>query len=294
MTGDGVICHAVLVYHGARCFDAEAMRRDIETAYRATGEWTETRQTDDPQAVPGRSVCARFDVFAPIEEGGTVPVGDYEEGIEVFAAAYPDLPAPSALISVQVFAQDAATPQGPRLSAVLGQIVDLFVDRTEADLVRLPETAGLMTGARFRSELCLATGGLPGTLRWDEAGPQQPGAAASGSRPRQSPEAFCDIDSLEARLERDWKSCAGWSDTSTRSHETAQGTALVPVEARLATWAVNASVAIFAPPVGASLAVYNLLRGEDFRLNAHALALTGTFLALGASAPPFPGLGGLL
>lgn len=294
MTGDGAIRHAVLVYEGARCFDPEALRRDIEAAYRATGEWAGVHDADDPLTVTGRTVCARFDVFAPIDEGGTVPVEDYRDGVAVFAEAYPDLPAPRALVSIQIRAQDPERPNAPRLSAVLGQVVDLFIVRTDADLVRLPECAGLMTAARFQAELGIATGRPKSAQAPDKAAAHDGEAQARGPRPRIAPEAFCDIDELEAQLDSAWTFGADGRGPETSGADTTDGTALIPVEARLATWAVSASVALLAPPVGASLAVYNLLRGEDFRLSAHALALTGTFLALGASGAPLPSIGGLL
>jgi len=61
------------------------------------------------------------------------------------------------------------------------------------------------------------------------------------------------------------------------------GTERQPIEARLATWTVNATVAVIAPPVGAALLTYNAIRGEDFRLSAHALTLCGAFIGLGAT-----------
>ncbi|MWB77875.1 hypothetical protein GLS40_07555 [Pseudooceanicola sp. 216_PA32_1] len=54
-----------------------------------------------------------------------------------------------------------------------------------------------------------------------------------------------------------------------------------PIEARLATWTVNASVAVFSPPVGAALLVYNLLRGENFRVSMHTLTLVTASIGLG-------------
>lgn len=44
---------------------------------------------------------------------------------------------------------------------------------------------------------------------------------------------------------------------------------------RLATWMITFSVAIFALPVGAALTVINLFKGEDLRLSAQAMAVTG-------------------
>lgn len=67
----------------------------------------------------------------------------------------------------------------------------------------------------------------------------------------------------------------------------------MPIEARLATWTVNASVAIFSPPVGAALLVYNLLKGENFRVSVHTLALVGASMALGVHQAMAQGLSAL-
>ncbi|WP_163849654.1 hypothetical protein [Pseudooceanicola aestuarii] len=56
-----------------------------------------------------------------------------------------------------------------------------------------------------------------------------------------------------------------------------------PIEARLATWTVNATVAVINPPVAATLAAYNLVKGEDFRISTHALTLTAVFAGLGGT-----------
>ncbi|MFP4274989.1 MAG: hypothetical protein ACLFRU_08180 [Paracoccaceae bacterium] len=53
-----------------------------------------------------------------------------------------------------------------------------------------------------------------------------------------------------------------------------------PQPLRLAAWAMSLTVAIFSLPVAAALIVLNLGRGEDLRLSAHALALTGLFMTL--------------
>lgn len=52
--------------------------------------------------------------------------------------------------------------------------------------------------------------------------------------------------------------------------------------ARMATWFLSITVGVFSLPLAAFLMVYNLFRGEDFRLSAQALSLTGLFTALNA------------
>ncbi|MDR9484049.1 MULTISPECIES: hypothetical protein [Sediminimonas] len=52
---------------------------------------------------------------------------------------------------------------------------------------------------------------------------------------------------------------------------------------RLTTWMLTITVGVFSLPVAAALVVINLLRGEDMRLSAQALSLTGFFIVLNSS-----------
>lgn len=52
---------------------------------------------------------------------------------------------------------------------------------------------------------------------------------------------------------------------------------------RLSAWIISFTVALFALPVGVTLIIINLFKGENLRLNAQAAALTGTFISLQAS-----------
>ncbi len=56
-----------------------------------------------------------------------------------------------------------------------------------------------------------------------------------------------------------------------------------PTSARLAAWTVTASVGVMNPAIGIPLVAYNALKGEDFRLSAHALTLTAAFFGFGSS-----------
>lgn len=49
---------------------------------------------------------------------------------------------------------------------------------------------------------------------------------------------------------------------------------------RLAAWAIAGVVAFIALPVAVCLFIINLFRGEDFRLNAHVLSVTGLLVVL--------------
>ncbi|MDZ4136943.1 MAG: hypothetical protein U1D06_15335 [Paracoccaceae bacterium] len=52
---------------------------------------------------------------------------------------------------------------------------------------------------------------------------------------------------------------------------------------RLAAHAVNATLVVVCLPLGAALFTYSLLRGEDMRMSAQAVALTGLFMGIAQS-----------
>ncbi|SEL34409.1 hypothetical protein SAMN05444413_10835 [Roseivivax marinus] len=57
----------------------------------------------------------------------------------------------------------------------------------------------------------------------------------------------------------------------------------IPMEARLATWAVSLSVATVSLPIAAPVLILNVVRGEDFRLASLAMGLAGFFTMLDVS-----------
>lgn len=63
---------------------------------------------------------------------------------------------------------------------------------------------------------------------------------------------------------------------------TADGVRESTAPLRLAVWMMTITLALFALPVAAALAVVNLLRGENLRLASQAAALSGFFLTLQA------------
>lgn len=54
----------------------------------------------------------------------------------------------------------------------------------------------------------------------------------------------------------------------------------LPVARRLAVYTVNTTLLIVAMPAGAALLTYNILKGEDERVTAQALALTGAVIGI--------------
>jgi len=52
---------------------------------------------------------------------------------------------------------------------------------------------------------------------------------------------------------------------------------------RMTVYVLNATVMVFALPVGLALLLLNILGGENLRTTAHVMALTGVFMALTAN-----------
>lgn len=57
---------------------------------------------------------------------------------------------------------------------------------------------------------------------------------------------------------------------------------------RASLYIMSATIGVFALPVGAAVLTYNALSGGSFRATAHAMALTGMFLAMAAAGMPTP------
>ncbi|CUH80057.1 hypothetical protein [Tropicibacter naphthalenivorans] len=58
---------------------------------------------------------------------------------------------------------------------------------------------------------------------------------------------------------------------------------IIPIEARLSTWAVSLTVATVSLPVAAPIMAYNVMRGEDLRAASLAMGLAGFFVAMDTS-----------
>lgn len=67
-----------------------------------------------------------------------------------------------------------------------------------------------------------------------------------------------------------------WQDMETSGDDQSEQTPAM----RLATWSMSYSVAAFSLPVAGSLVAYNLMRGENLRLNSQLMALTGLMVTL--------------
>lgn len=99
-----------------------------------------------------------------------------------------------------------------------------------------------------------------------------------------------DLEPPEERL-RQAKSTIFTADAISLSHESAMEDVFEPhrrdecqdVTARLTVYALNMIIMVFALPVGVAMLCMNILGGENLRTTAHAMALTGLFMALAQS-----------
>lgn len=109
---------------------------------------------------------------------------------------------------------------------------------------------------------------------------------------------FAPVEETEARIDRRFRTIAGQrpgfgqEGLVKMSDEEALALAFRSDEVeeepdsdirRLATWGMTGAVALTSAPVAVSLAAVNLVRGEDFRLNTHVLALTGFVATMSSS-----------
>lgn len=99
-----------------------------------------------------------------------------------------------------------------------------------------------------------------------------------------------DLEPAEERLRRH-KTHIFSSDTISLSHNSAMEDVFDPnlraehkdFTARLTVYVLNATIMVFTLPVGLLLLLMNIVGGENLRTTAHVMALTGFFMALGAT-----------
>lgn len=96
-----------------------------------------------------------------------------------------------------------------------------------------------------------------------------------------------DLEPPEVRL-RKHRSAIFSSDSINLSHDSAMDDVFEPdlreehkdLTARATVYVLNATVMVFALPVGLGLLCFNILGGENLRTTAHVMGLTGLFMAL--------------
>lgn len=99
-----------------------------------------------------------------------------------------------------------------------------------------------------------------------------PEIAPDTTAPRTKPRAVPALETAGIQF-----TAASIVDESTDFRERVEANSLA---ARLTVYAMNATVMVFAFPVGFGLLIFNILGGENLRTTAHAMALTGMAIAL--------------
>lgn len=129
-----------------------------------------------------------------------------------------------------------------------------------------------------------------------------PRRVASGRAHQTAGRRLPHVDSMKDALDRKVQEKRGevldWTDHLTAKEEAALARAIRVDEAgvyeessetelsrptRITTWIMTAMLLFFSLPLTAFFVVYNLFKGEDFRLSAHALSLAGAFTLLNSS-----------
>ena len=128
-----------------------------------------------------------------------------------------------------------------------------------------------------------------------------PRRVASGRSHQEFAQRLPHISNEAERLDRELREMAGddmhWTQSFTEDEEAALAEAIrvdefgrhdedevqISRPTRITTWIMTAMLGFFSWPVAAFMVVYNALRGEDFRLSAHTLAVAGAFGVLNAS-----------
>jgi len=128
-----------------------------------------------------------------------------------------------------------------------------------------------------------------------------PRRVASGRAHQEFAQRLPHISGTEERLDREFREMNGedlsWTLQFSDEEEAALAEAIrvdengrheeaqeaLSRQTRITTWIMTSMLMFFSWPVAAFMIVYNALRGEDFRLSAHALGLAGAFGVLNAS-----------
>jgi len=259
---------AGLVFLSNKSFDVAAITCAIADTLDRLGERVEERRCEsDAQAtVRARQLVCRLRV----NEGSPLP------RIE-------RTPARILQISIQRLAEDeekARTSSETLIAHLLAGLQATLVP----DYVQWTDPRAVLTRAEFRAAVA-NTAALPAPVRPVTAEPprlrkrlpdvetayaqlreQMPGVTRNRTKDER-------LDALRAAF-RDPDPAE--SDTMSDPDDIREPTAPL----RLSVWMLTFAIGLFALPVGAALAVINLLRGENMRLASQTAALTGTFMVL--------------
>jgi len=275
MDDNGPRCDAVIIYDKRRLFDGDLLTRLVEKAVSSKG----------------------YELLSATNEG--------EHQIEIA----------SKMLTVTI-RSDGDTSDDDLMGRLMIAVNDISEElHADSPLVLLAEIcrkAILATEASqivwlrkdvvFSAQQFLSAFGpvRPRRVAAKQATRPAPRRNASGMGHKEAAQRLPHIAVTEARLDREFQTKQDtheltWSESFSDADEAALAHAIRIDEdgrheeeeeiqltrpTRLTTWIMTAMIGLFSWPVAAAMVTINLLKGEDFRLSAHALALTGAFTTL--------------
>lgn len=315
-------CHqAGLIFTDDSDVAVDQLIEPVKAVLRAFGQQGEVAQVDfDQAAIASSSTLVELQIFdAPEADPDTLRVLSSGPRTHLSDASRQALENPTFWIHVAVSDTAWDETRHPEASkAMLAEIVHRLIAETGAPYVQWLERETVLTSARFQSAF------TPISLRDSEVSPMDhpmhparaggmpSGMASSPLRPRMASAVFPEIQSetghldarfdalraeLKARRQNTWVGTdpAGVTgrpavteddlrDIFRADLEGEEAEAPKKLEHKVATYTVNATVALLNPPVAGVLLAYNLIKGEDFRISTHALTLSAVFAAVGTGA----------
>lgn len=314
-------CHqAGLIFTDDSDVTVEQLLDPVKAVLKAFGQQGDVVQVDfDQAAVASQSVLVELQIFdAPEADPDTLRVLSSGPRTHLSEASRQALESPTFWIHVSVC--DTAYDDGrhPEASkAMLAEVVHRLIAETGAPFVQWLDRETVLTSARFQSaftpistrETDLSPMDHP--MHPDRAGGMASSMASTPVRPSVAAAVFPEIQSetghldarfdalreeLKARRQNTWVGTdpAGVTGRSMATEDELREVFRADLELededpkrlehKVATYTVNATVALINPPVAGALLAYNMIKGEDFRISTHAMTLSTVFAIVGTGA----------
>ncbi|MBR9765111.1 MAG: hypothetical protein GYB53_16700 [Rhodobacteraceae bacterium] len=316
-------CHqAGLIFTDDSDVTVEQLLEPVKSVLRAFGQQGETMQVDfDQAAIASQSVLVELQIFdAPEADPDTLRVLSSGPRTHLSDASREALENPTFWVHVSICETAYDDRRHPEASkAMLAEIVHRLIAETCAPFVQWLDRETVLTSARFQSAfnpISLRDTDITALHHpMHPARVAHPETATMASQPVRSAvaaEIFPEIQSetshldarfdalraeLKARRQNTWVGTdpAGVTGRSMNADEELRDVFRAEMELdeeadpkrlehRVATYTVNATVALINPPVAGALLAYNMIRGEDFRISTHALTLSTVFAIVGTGA----------
>lgn len=300
----------------------EQLLEPVNSVLRAFGQQGETMQVDfDQAAIASQTMLVELQIFdAPEADPDTLRVLSSGPRTHLSASSRQALENPTFWVHVSVSETAYDDRRHPETAkAMLAEIVHRLIAETCAPFVQWLDRETVLTSARFQSAFTpISMRNTDATALHHPMHParvQHPETATMASQPVRATvasEIFPEIQSetshldarfdalraeLKARRQNTWVGTdpAGVTGRALSSDDELRDVFRADIELdeeddpkklehRVATYTVNATVALINPPVAGALLAYNMIKGEDFRISTHALTLSAVFAAVGTGA----------